>query len=551
MWLITRIPQNPSSRTSTTSGIFGSQALHTLLRHKEQSDERELKESFLDLCMHISPEVFLDKTEEYVFIPLTSVSSYWQLAKVVATPDNPQHPFVKHLECLAERVEGESFFVMAPSPALAYWALKSLSLKPQKSRSRTVLKVVTHVELQQLFQKQTLASLSLLIKDKLEGSHSLYAEWSEACETLEEMNIRSALQLKSIFQNIDSRKDFYARFPEIASLLHKRLILAQTGFSLHAYNPDPIIEHRFYPALEEALSSDASQDLLMRVEEMLRVWQLRLESRKSQFRALEITLKIQQERSYKRSNKHPYSEQTREAFAPSFYEHTFQVDFPRGLRNSQHIQELVREKFTSMPQSEQRVFDAPIEEVHIKAKKLERVSEYQLSLFDGDAEENLEKWALLLGKIQLRSKPSSLVQVGSFEAADSYWPENSFTWRPWSNKGINGETNKVEKKSAQKNKSEMERYLFQPKRPMLLLEEAKPTDFRAENLEDYIDYLAENNALESLESLSSPRNYDVDSLSAYNPQEDSTRYYARLENKWIFWDSKQKKVFLHGHFEEV
>jgi len=560
MWLAAKIPSNLSlgtlsspqkgTHSLTEKGTSSSPQKGGPSRPKNgfppsHSNSRlqseSLEGSFLDLCLYLGPEVFLDRTREHVFIPLASVASYWQLSKVLAAPANPRHPFIKHLEELAKFFDPNTTkFVMAPSPSIAAWGLKY-------APSRHTLNVLSNIDLQGLFQKAPMEDVECIFADQLSKNSSLKTAWFQMIEAMEEVGVRSILQLKGIFQDMDARKSFYTRFPELAPMIHRRLILSAQDFSLQSYTPAPVMEHSFHPALEEALSSDSSQDLLLRIESLLRSWQLRLESRKSIFRKIEITLTIPQVVSQRSGRTYT-----------TLYHHPIQIEFPRGLRDAAKIFELVREKFQTFSKNENDLFDQVIESVRIQAKNIERLDEKQLSLFEHEAEDNFEKWKLLLARIQMRSKEGREVQVGVFEAADSYWPEESFEWKEWTGDNvmhISSATSFSSPSSLRESHfppgsaedsslKRKERYLFQPPRPMLFLEEPEHLSVKADKLEDYIDFLKDHNALSSLESLASPINF-------LWGQHNQVRYYARIEDQWVYWDACSKRIYLHGYFEAI
>jgi hypothetical protein len=489
-----------------------------------QSPQNPETQNFLDLCLHLSPDVFVDSSGTRVLVSLKSVASYWQMGRVLSDPDNARHPFLQHLKLLREaqhRVQKSvdsarpSAFVLAPSPSLAAWGLEQERGNPE------LLAILNPIEIQKRFQELAPASLETLIEDRLGAKSETRKSWRRFLEDLEYLGIRDILSLKTLFQDPSLKKSCFERFPELAPLLLDRLILGGKDFSLRAHRPQDEMSAAFFPSLEDEMGSPSAQDLVVRIDEILRVWQLRLEARKSHLLGLEITLGFR--RPFTRNRKTGRME-------TEITEHPLTLKFPQGLRNAVDLKALVREKLLSMPPEEARLFVLPLESVRLHSLGIERLNERQLSLFEQEHEASLEKWKILLGRLQARSHRGLEVLIGSFEANDTYWPEESFLWNTWKGNELDETTQPHPNPS----------FLEQPRRPLLFQEKPRPAYPHLKSLEDFLVFLRKENALHTLEHLT----------SAWG-EEAQDRYYARTGNEWIFWDKRQHCAFIHGYFEEI
>ncbi len=490
-----------------------------------QGPQNPETQNFLDLCLHLSPDVFVDASGTRVMVHLSSVVSYWQLGRVLSDPDNARHPFLQHLKLLREaqhRIQKSTdsarppAFVLAPSPSLCAWGLE------QEQNNPDLLVILNPLEIQKRFQELAPSSLETMLQDQLETKPELRKSWRRFLEDLEYLGIRNILSLKNLFQDPSLKKSCFERFPELAPLLQQRLILGSKDYSLQAYRPQEEMSAGFFPSLEDEMGSPSAQDLVLRIDEILRVWQLRLEARKSHLMGLEITLGFR--RPFTRNRKTGRME-------TEITEHPLTLKFGQGLQSARDVTELVREKLLSMPPDEARLFVLPLESVRLQSLGIERLQDRQLSLFAQEHEASLEKWKLLLGRLQARSHKGLEISVGSFTANDTYWPEDSFLWNEW--KG-----NELDETKSQPHTNPS--FLEQPRRPLLFHE--KPRLFQAalKSLDDFLIFLRERNSLHTLEHLTSPWGVRAES-----------RYYARTGNKWIYWDDSQKKVFVQGYFEDV
>ena len=489
-----------------------------------QSPSNPETQNFLDLCLHLSPDVFVDHSGTRVLVSLGSVVSYWQMGRVLSDPDNARHPFLQHLKLLREAQHQiqksadsarPSAFVIAPSPSIAAWGLE------QERTNTDLLCILNPIEIQKRFQELAPSSLASLIQDKLDTSAEMKKSWRRFLEDLEYLGIRDILSLKKLFQDPSLKKSCFERFPELAPLLLQRLILGAKDFSLQAHRPQEEMSASFFPSLEDEMGSPSASDIVVRIDEILRVWQLRLEARKAHLLGLEITLGFRRPFTRNRQTGRMETEIT---------EHPLVIKFPQGLRGAADITLLVKEKLLSMPPEEARLFVLPLESVRLHSLGIERLHDRQLSLFAQEHEASLEKWKILLGRLQARSHKGLEISIGSFDAADTYWPEESFLWNEW--KG-----NEIDEKS---NINTNPAFLEQPRRPLLLNERPQPFHPHLKSLDDFLIFLRQKNSLHTLEHLSSPWG-----------ERAENRYYARTENQWIYWDENRKRVFLQGYFEDV
>lgn len=549
MWLASFIPetQNPNAQNTSVS------------------------QNFLDLCLHLSPDVFLEKypskslgekSGQKVFIHLTSVAQYWQLSKVLTHPEKHRHPFLQHLQVLRDlnneihhlnsRDSGyhsssqnsarQDFvsrsrvcpFVLAPTPSLAAWALELEHKRTQASTlSPQLLRIYNPMEIQKEFQQLSPSELSPLLEDQFQSQKSLRTHWQQFLEDLDYLGIRNILNLKALFQDASLKKQCFERFPELSPLLLQRLVLASKDYSLKAYAPEDVLTSSFYPGLEDALSSPSEQDLLCRIEDILRIWQLRLEARRSLLKGIELRL------GFLRPLRQSLSKSPSQSGATEIYEHLIEIRFPHGLKQAGDITSLIREKLQHLPPSENQLFNLPLEKVELRSLGVERICDKQLSLFEQNREENLEKWRLLVGRLQSRSQHNIEISVGSFELAESYWPEESFLWSEWKGEHFNEKTSHPTTQSSSKSS-----LLEQPRRPLLFLEKPERLELGLRSFDEFLLYLRQKKALLSLEHICSP----------YGAQKDGrveSRYYARVGSQWIFWDEHKKCCFLQGYFEEI
>jgi|GEM_PF-4427233 len=491
-----------------------------------QGPQNPETQNFLDLCLHLSPDVFVDRSGTRVLVNLQSVVSYWQMGRVLSDPDNARHPFLQHLKLLREaqhRIQKSadsarpSAFVLAPSPSLAAWGLE------QERSNPDLLVILNPMEIQKRFQELAPASLTTLLQDRLDATPALLKSWRLFLEDLDYLGIRDILSLKKLFQDPSLKKSCFERFPDLAPLLMQRLILGAKDYSLQAHRPQEEMSAAFFPSLEDEMGSPSANDLVVRIDEILRVWQLRLEARKSQLRGLEITLGFRRPFTRNRLTGRMETEIT---------EHPLELKFPQGLRDAREITDMVREKLLSMPPEESRLFVLPLESVRLHSLGIERIHDRQLSLFEQEHEASLEKWKLLLGRLQARSHKGLEISVGSFETGDTYWPEDTFLWNEWKGDELDA------KRTTQPNTDSA--FLEQPRRPLLFHEKPRPHRPDLKSLDDFLLFLKQKNSLHTLEHLSSPWGARTEN-----------RYYARSDNEWIFWDDARKRVFIQGYFEDV
>ncbi|MEO5667895.1 MAG: hypothetical protein ABIR96_07550, partial [Bdellovibrionota bacterium] len=423
-----------------------------------QGPQNPETQNFLDLCLHLSPDVFVDSSGTRVVVNLQTVVSYWQMGRVLSDPDNARHPFLQHLKLLREaqhRIQKSaesarpSAFVLAPSPSVAAWGLE------QERSNSELLVILNPLEIQKRFQELAPASLTALLQDKLDSSSELAKSWRIFLEDLDYLGIRDILALKQLFQDPSLKKSCFERFPALAPLLMQRLILGSKDFSLQAHRPQDEMSAAFFPSLEDEMGSPSASDLVVRIDEILRVWQLRLEARKSHLLGLEITLGFRKPFTRNRKTGRMETEIT---------EHPLELKFTQGLRDASEVTALVREKLLSMPPEESRLFVLPLESVRLFSMGIERLQDRQLSLFEQEHEASLEKWKILLGRLQARSHKGLEITVGSFEGADTYWPEDSFQWNEWKGNEIDDKTQHHPNPT----------FLEQPRRPLLFHENPRP-----------------------------------------------------------------------------
>ena len=468
-------------------------------------------QNLLDLCLHLSPDVFIDPSGTRVLVNLQSVTGYWQMGCVLSDPDNARHPFLQHLKLLREAQQRisksndsarPSAFVLAPSPSLAAWGLE------QERRNPKLLVILNPLEIQRRFQELAPSTLSLLLEDKLAKSAELSKSWRDFQGDLKYLGIRNILALKELFQDPLLRRSCFDRFPILAPLLSQRLIMMSKDYSLEAHRPQKEMSAAFFPRCEVEGRSALASDLVSRFDEILRVWQLRLEARKSHLLGLEVILGFRKPLIRNRNTGLMESD---------FTEHPLELDFPEGLRSASEITQRLREKLLELTPEEARLFIFPLESVEIYSSGIERLNDRQLNLFAQITETNLEKWKDLIGP-------------GLEESEASPHPS---LWNDWKGNESHDDNLDAHRPAKQRKAAELATLPEQSRRPFHAPLPTKFTRSSFESLDDFILFLREKNCLHTLQHVSSP-------WGAY----PENRYYARVGSEALYWDENLKRVCL-------
>jgi hypothetical protein len=418
-------------------------------------------------------------------VSLVGTAHYWLLTDLLAQDAPASHPFKERIKSLAR--DYGSRFTLAPTPAFAFWAAHTLP-------TEAALHAWDKDSIRRDFARAPIASFRELVAD-LEDESTRHRQDADAvAERMDDLGLRRLSDLEELRSKPDTAREVHARFGSLGKTLLERL-KGSERFHMKRHEPSPVFFREFHPEIEKSMGVEGADDLFGRLREILESWQLRLEARKSSIKGLEVAFQLG---TSLRSEKTPDTRIER-------------LEFPSPLKEAAHIHKLIQEK--CLKSEGARFFEMPIERVFLRSLGIEGARERQLNLFDTRIEDSDESWSLLVGRLLARSTERSPVTVGRFEAGASYTPEASVIWKPWKP----GETLiKVEK---------------HPPRPQTLLPVPKKLDLPARSEGTFCAWVADKRALGSLERIG----------------ED--RLYARVDEQWIFWCARRKRVFLHGLFE--
>lgn len=330
-----------------------------------QPQHQPSNQTFLDLCFHFSSEVFIQGHS--IFIKLSpTTSKYWRLNELLSQPANNKHPILQHLHLLNSFVtSSKTSFVMAASPSHA-----AMALKQNNQNESSLLNVYSPIEIQKLFLSLNPKSLETLLEDQFIKKPSLMKSWRLFLEDLSYLGIRNILEVKTLFQEAGLRLQFVRRFPNIVPILIRRLILLSQDYSLTLLTPSSYLFENI-PLESNRHTCPSENELLKQIENILWSWQLRLESRNSIVKDLELKLSF------------------------SECDYTFEFKFPEGLRRMADILPLIQEKLQNLSTAELRLFSLPLLNAELSSGILENPYKNQLHLFDQKAEVHSSHMRLL------------------------------------------------------------------------------------------------------------------------------------------------------------
>jgi hypothetical protein len=457
-----------------------------------------------DRLYGIGPGVFSDRYENtaLALVNLRGLEKYWQLDTFPNALDTHgdarvTHVFLDKLQELRRDFSGKDLkFVVAPS---AVWARALSFMAPS-------FEGVRYFSLPQILEDILPAcsplSLKYLIDDLRMRSVARDLEFRFFCEALKDFNFQNAAQL--LLELRKNCADFVQRFGSLMLPLCKRAFLELDDYALDSYQPVSLFEHSIELAWETQASVSPEKDILERVEYLFNDWQLRAESRKVLFRYVDVFVKSER-RSETLSQRLVRVKPSRESksWVALFRE------FWSGAKD---------QKFGWLSE-----YPDEVSEISFRTSALEPDKDIQLNLFNPQEEELSEQWHSLVSRLHARALKSSQLRVGTYVPQASFVPEKALTWKEWSD--------------VDENVAMVPDY---PQRPQLLL--SRPLVFSDKTFKDYEEYLfflESKNAILSLEKISNP----------WGAQGYEERSYARVEEKWIYWDHCENIAFLHGYFE--
>jgi hypothetical protein len=480
--------------------------------------ERNSLEGFLDELMEISPDIFLGPGQS-AYLKLRGVHHFWKLSEFLRNKEENKilHPFYKCLEKINARYGCE--FLMCESPAEAAWAQKyrKNSAAPKNTLMKDFLFIMPKNDaFYELLAASPLKEIHLWLQDLVESDEKIATDLHFFCEALEYMGIRNLWELHVSLTQKNFLQSALLRFGSIIKPIHARLNGSE-DFHMHPYHPPMYLSAEFSPELERDMSVDVSGEIPTRLLEILCKWERRLESRKSLLSGLEVIL----ESDLVSTTTQPHSPSQAHPLRNQAPKKVLRALFPHPLRDPLFIQQIFMEKWTAS--LNETFYDGRIAKVTIKSVGLQTAVEHQLHLFDHTEEDVYEEWGLLLGKLYNRGENHS-AQVGAFEAQESFIPEESLRFEDW---------------SPGKKFKEISDH---PKRPMLM--EKNPKELMRDlSREDFMELLAKEEKLRSLELISAP----VPMRASSNAPENE-RLYAQVNDDWVYYDSHKRKVLKHGSF---
>jgi hypothetical protein len=466
--------------------------------------KKDALETFLDELMTLSPEILLGPAQG-AYLNLKSVHHFWKLSEFLRNKEENklQHPFYKTLEKL--HLEYGCHFTLAETPAECSWARLHSPFHHDGKSFFFLLQKNDHYH--ELLSKSPIRELSAWLQDLVESDDKTDTELMLFCDGLEYIGIRTLMELHVALSKRDFLQTALFRFGRLLKHIHDRL-RGSEDFHMHPYEPPMHLRVEFYPELEKNMSVEVEGEIPTRVLEILRKWERRLEARKSLLSGLELILETEDSTLDLPSNSSlPHR---RPALSPG--KKSLRALFPHPLRDPNFIHQIFLEKW--MSSSGDSFFDQPIVRVTLRSLGLQRATEHQLHLFDHTDEDVYQEWGLLLGKLHNRSSERG-IEVGSFEARESFIPEKSVQFKSWS--------------PGQK----FEVITEHPERPQLL--EKRPREvLRDLSQDDFMTLLKQRSNLRSLEIISE--------------EEKDERLYGRVQDDWVFYDPSQRKVLKHGAF---
>jgi len=477
------------------------------------SNKNEL-EAFLDELMEISPDIFLGPGQS-AYLKLRGVHHFWKLSEFLRNKDENKivHPFYKCLQRLHHRHQTQ--FLICESPSEAAWA-SSHRAQVQSQNAHPLLGSFLFIlpkneAFYELLAQSPVREIYLWLQDLVENDEKIATDLHLFCEALDYMGIQSLWELHVSMTQKNFLQSALLRFGPILKAIHARMNGSE-DFHMHPYHPPMQLRAEFYPELEKEMSVDVSGEIPQRILETLWKWERRLESRKSLLSGLEVLLESDLGTT---TIACPYSPR------PQAPKKVLRALFPHPVRDPNFIHQIFMEKWIATT-NEKYFFDGRIKKVVVRSVGLQRASEHQLHLFDHTDEDVYEEWGLLLGKLYNRGDDHP-AEVGSFEARESFIPEESVRFESWSP----GKKFQV--------------LSDHPKRPTLI-ERAPKELMRDLSREDFMELIAKENNLRSLELITeNPR-------PQANETPDKDRLYAELNDEWVYYDSHRRKILKHGSF---
>jgi hypothetical protein len=487
-----------------------------------QNNRKNDLEAFLDELMEISPDLFLGPGPA-AYLKLRGVHHFWKLSEFLRNKEENKiaHPFYKCLEKLHRNYGCE--FVLCESPAEAAWAQKHRSEKqPTKNSAETPTLMKDFLFIlpkndgfYEMLAASPVKEIYLWLQDLVESDEKIATDLHLFCDALDYMGITNLWELHVSMTQKNFLQSALLRFGPIIKPIHSRLNGSE-DFHMHPYNPPMQLRGEFFPELEKDMSVDVSGEIPTRVLEILCKWERRLESRKSLLSGLEVILESDLGSIASSSYFHPHPQN------PNAPKKILRALFPHPLRDPLFIQQIFMEKWTSTAE-DKNFFEGRISKVTVRSMGLQKASEHQLHLFDHTSEDVYEEWGMLLGKLSNRG-PDHPVEVGAFEAHESFIPEHSVRFENWSPS------------------KKFKPITDHPRRPLLLEKHPKEL-MRDLSRDDFMELLAKEEKLRSLELVS-----EAAAPLATGEVRDNDRLYARTNDDWIFYDSHRKKVLKHGSF---
>ncbi len=461
--------------------------------------KKDALETFLDELMTLSPEIFLGPAQG-AYLKLKGVHHFWKLSEFLRSKDEKkrEHPFFKTLEKL--HAQYACHFVMAESPSECSWARLHAPFHADRTSFFFLLQKNEHYHA--LLAQSPIREVASWVQDLSENDEKISSDLMLFCDGLEYIGIRTLMDLHVAFAKRDFLQAALFRFGRLLKHIHDRL-RGSEDFHMHAYDPPMHLRTEFFPELEKDMSVDVSSEIPTRVLEILRKWERRLEARKSLLSGLEIILETEE---VNHGLPHPPH--------ASPQKKSLRALFPHPLRDANFIHQVFMEKW-NLSQDGSPFFDLRTAKVSVRSLGLQRASEHQLHLFDQTDEDVYEEWGLLLGKLHNSTSSEYGIQIGSYEARDSFLPEQSVEFKHWSpGKRFQSITD-------------------HPERPPTL--ERRPREvLRDISQDDFMKLLEEETKLHSLEIVAG--------------EENDERLYGRVKDDWVFYDPQQRKMLKHGSF---